>query len=96
MYTTGSGSILLRAKVDIEYEGTKRRGKGAGAPAAAAGSRRGKRGATATASVADAGEEGDVDGKALIVVTEMPYQTNKVRWQDLLRLDGWLGLVCAV
>jgi DNA gyrase/topoisomerase IV subunit A len=98
MYTTGSGSILLRAKVDIEYEGAKRR-RPAGAPSAAAaatGSRRGRgRGATSR-SAADAGEEGDVDGKALIVVTEMPYQTNKVSGLGPRMVFGSWHAFCAL
>lgn len=69
-YQTGSGSIILRAKVTIEDSG------GSGG---AGGARRRKRGASAVGE----GEEGPAaggggGGRQLIVVTEVPYQVNKV------------------
>jgi hypothetical protein len=77
-YETGNGSFTLNATMSIEGGGN---GSGNGGAARAAKGRRG-RGRGGAAAVAGEDEDavgGGGDGRQLIVVTEMPYQTNKVR-----------------
>jgi len=68
-YTTGNGSITLRALVTIEGDAASPRGR----------MKRNRATKGVTKGAAEGGEEeGGVGGRQLIVVTEVPYQVNKV------------------
>jgi DNA gyrase/topoisomerase IV subunit A len=80
-YESGSGSVLLRARITIEGDPAA---GGRGAAKGRRGARRGSAAAAAAEEEAEAaaasngtGEAGG--GRQLIVVTEVPYQVNKVR-----------------
>ncbi|GBF90404.1 DNA gyrase subunit A, partial [Raphidocelis subcapitata] len=80
-YETGSGSLLLRARITIEgADPGPRGGGGAGAARRRKGAAAGGRGGAAAAA-AEGEEEGAgagaAAGRQLIVVTEVPYQVNK-------------------
>lgn len=94
-YETGNGHVTLRAKVHIEDERTAGTGPATKKRGASA---RGKRSRTATSSVAEldasdaaaASSNGTATpgGKALIVVTEMPYQVCKVSQKNSCMHDS--------
>lgn len=75
-YETGNGSVLLRAKITIEGD-TPTSGKSKGATSKG---RRGRAGSAAEDGGDGAAGNGVAagGGRQLIVVTEMPYQVNKV------------------
>jgi DNA gyrase subunit A len=84
-YTTGNGYVTLRGKVHIEWEGGSGASSSSGNGRVKAKSKRGSRAATASSSSSSSSSEapaaaggGGGSGRALIVVTEVPYQVNKV------------------
>ena len=83
-YEEGKGGILMRAKMHIEdgSGGTTATPSGAaGAPGTAG----------AAAAKKKAKKAAGSNGKPLVVVTELPYQTNKVRG-GRGREGGWWGV----